>query len=280
MHIRLIFINVIVFAAISATFIFGHLAKEDDATEYILLQIFGLQTEPLAFVTHPWALLTSMFAHFSIIHILLNMVFLYFAGKHFEQIFGDKRLLATYILGGIAGGLLEFVARLLFPALNDVVVIGASGSIMAIFIAIAFYQPNLKVRLFGLVEIKLIWIAVAFIVLDVIKLSSDDGVAHFAHFGGAIIGALSVQNIHSKTNIVTVFQGITRSLGSLFTGNKRPKLTIVRGEKIRKMTDEEYNQNAKERQKETDRILDKISKSGYDSLNKKEKDFLFNQSKK
>lgn len=279
MHIRLIFINVIVFAAIGVTFIFGRLAEQEDATEHMLLQIFGLQTEPIEFITHPWALFTSIFAHFGIIHLLMNMVFLYFAGKYFEQIFGAKRLLATYLLGGIVGGLLEFFARMLFPALSDVAVIGASGSIMAIFIAIAFYQPNLKVRFFTLPPFRIIWIAVAFIVFDVIQFNSNDDVAHFAHFGGAIIGALSVQNIHSSSNIIAVFQRIMEFIRQMFSRNKRPNLKVVRGEKVRRISDEEYNENAKKRQKETDRILDKISKSGYDSLNKKEKDFLFNQSK-
>lgn len=279
MHIRLIFINVIVFAAIGITLIFGRLAEQEDSTEYLLLQLFGLQTEPIEFITHPWALFTSIFAHFGVIHLLMNMVFLYFAGKHFEQIFGAKRLLATYLLGGIAGGLLEFIARMLFPSLSDVSVIGASGSIMAIFIAIAFYQPNLKVRFFTFPPFRIIWIAVAFIVFDVIQFNSNDNVAHFAHFGGAIIGALSVQNVHSSSNIVVVFLKIMEFIRQMLSRNKRPKLKVVRGEKVRQMSDEEYNENAKKRQKETDRILDKISKSGYDSLNKREKDFLFNQSK-
>ncbi|MFT6984065.1 MAG: membrane associated rhomboid family serine protease [Crocinitomicaceae bacterium] len=279
MHIRLIFINAIVFATIGITFIFGGLAEQEEATEYMLLQIFGLQTEPIEFITHPWALFTSIFAHFGIIHLLMNMIFLYFAGKHFEQIFGAKRLLATYILGGIAGGLLEFFVRTLFPSLSNIFVIGASGSIMAIFIAIAFYQPNLKVRLFMLPPFRIIWIAVVFILFDVIKFNSNDDVAHFAHIGGALIGALSVQNIHSSSNLITASQRMMEFIRQMFSRNKRPKLKVVRGDQVRKMTDEEYNKNAKERQKETDRILDKISKSGYDSLNKREKDFLFNQSK-
>jgi membrane associated rhomboid family serine protease len=278
-HMKLIFINVILFLLIRVALVFGKLLEDDASTEIVLQHIFGLFTRPSEFITHPWGIFTSMFAHFGAMHLLFNMIFLYFAGKHFEQLFGASRLIYTYLMAGIAGGLLEFLAHLAFPGLQDVVVMGASGSIMGIFVAIAFYQPNLQISFFGFFKLRIIWIAAAYIVLDVINLTTNDGTAHFAHLGGAIIGALSIQNIHSTSNLITASQRMIEFIRQMFSKHKRPKLKIVRGEQVRKMTDEEYNENAKERQKETDRILDKISKSGYDSLSKREKDFLFNQSK-
>jgi hypothetical protein len=213
------------------------------------------------------------------------MIFLYFVGRMFVQFFDQKRLLYTYILGGIGGGLLEILAHLIFPTLRNEtqVVVGASGSIMAIFAALAFYRPNLTVNLFGIFPIRLIFLAGIFILSDLISLGLDDKTAHFAHIGGVIIGLLSIKNLHSKTNIVTGFQRFIESIGGFFSGLFKPKskLTVKKGgaTNARFKTDEEFIVEAKLRQQKIDAILDKISKSGYESLTKAEKDFLFQQSK-
>ena len=151
---------------------------------------------------------------------------------------------------------------------------------MALFVLLAFSQPQLKVNMLFLPPIRLIWFALIYIAVDFLRLGSQDGVAHFAHLGGAIIGLLGAQNLHSSSNIITATQNGVESFLNLFSGKKRaPKLKVKRGRDVRQMTDEEYNADAKVRQEQIDRILDKISKSGYESLSKKEKDFLFNQSK-
>jgi predicted DNA-binding antitoxin AbrB/MazE fold protein len=161
--------------------------------------------------------------------------------------------------------------------------VGASGSIMAIFSALAFYRPNLTVNLFGIFPIRLIFLAGIFILSDLISLGLDDKTAHFAHIGGVIIGLLSIKNLHSKTNIVTGFQRFIESIGGFFSGLFKPKskLTVKKGgaTNARFKTDEEFIVEAKLRQQKIDAILDKISKSGYESLTKAEKDFLFQQSK-
>ena len=216
-------------------------------------------------------------------HLLFNMVFLYFVGRIFLQFFDARRLVFTYILGGLAGGLLEVIAHSLFPKLqifNDVV-IGASGSIMALFVAIAFYRPQMKVNLFGIFPVRIILLAGLFILLDLLALGKSDGTAHFAHLGGAIIGMISIQNIASSGNIITVSQKIWYSFLSIFAKSPKNKMKVKKGGRsnTRIKTDEEYNEDSKARQEQVDRILDKISRSGYESLSKKEKDFLFNQSK-
>lgn len=245
--------------------------------------VFGLHTNFKEFITHPWTLFTSMFTHYSLLHLLFNMIFLYFAGQLFEQLFNRKRLLYTYILGGIAGGLLEVIAHGIFPKLqifNDIV-IGASGSIMAIFIAIAFYRPSLKVNLFGILPVRIIILAGVFILIDLLALGSMDGTAHFAHLGGAILGILSIQNIQSSGNIVSRTQRFGDSILRFFSKDKSTEFKVKKGGSRMPHTkiDEEYALNAKRRQERVDKILDKISKSGYESLTKEEKNFLFNQSK-
>lgn len=285
MTIKLIFINVVLFLGIRVLDIFSELMGSSSYTfiDTFITPIFGLHTKLVPFLTHPWTLFTHMFTHYTVMHLLWNMVFLYFAGKLFEQLFNSRRLLSTYILGGLLGGLLEVLAHLIFPKLqltNDIV-IGASGSVMAIFIAIAFYRPDTKINLFGLLPVKIIYLAIAFILMDVLNLGSGDSTAHFAHLGGAILGVWSIQNVQSSTNIVTLFQQFTRAFMHIFAKKDATKMKVKKGgQSMRHKSDEQYNQERKIKQEVIDKILDKISKSGYESLTKKEKDYLFNQSKK
>lgn len=282
--IQLIFINVTVFLALRIIDVFFGLITGNDGQfiDGYASHVVGLHTNFFDFIKHPWGLFTSIFTHYDFWHLLFNMMFLYFSGRIFLQLFNARRLVFTYILGGIAGGLLEVVAHSLFPKLqmfNDVV-IGASGAVMALLVAIAFYKPQMKVNLFGSISIRIIFIAGFFILADLLALGKADGTAHFAHLGGAILGMLSIQNLHSSGNIVNWFEKLWNTFAGLFKKNPN-KLKVKKGGKTntRFKTDEEYNTDAKTRQAQVDKILDKISKSGYESLTKKEKDFLFNQSK-
>ena len=147
---------------------------------------------------------------------------------------------------------------------------------MAVIVAVAAHKPHLEVRLFGTFKLKLFVIAGVLFILNFISLGLDDGTGHFAHIGGAALGFLSVQQLRSSTNIINMAQRFGDWFLSLF--RKKPKLSVNKGD-TRRMSDEDYNENKKLRQEQVDRILDKISKSGYESLSKKEKDFLFKQSK-
>jgi membrane associated rhomboid family serine protease len=282
MTIRLLFINAAIFLLIQILSVIIRLMMADNSILSVFLNaVFTLNTDLKYFIFMPWGLVTSIFAHFSLWHFVLNMLFLYFSGKMFEQLFDAKRLWYTYLFGGIAGGILEIIAHAIFPALQNshIVIVGASGSIMAIFMALAFYRPNLNVMLFGLFPVRLIFLALFFLLSDLISLGMNDGVAHFAHLGGAIFGALSIRNLGNKNNIMNFIQrwgdSLSKSIKSIFKGSsKQPKRS-----NSRMKTDEEYNLEKKSKQEKIDQILDKISKSGYESLTRQEKDFLFNQSK-
>ena len=283
MTIRLIFINAIIFLFIQILSVIIRLyGVEDGLLSIFLNAVFTLNTGLPEFFFMPWGLVTSIFAHFSLWHFLMNMLFLYFVGKLFEQFFDSTRLWYTYLLGGIAGGLLEIFAHAVFPALKGIpiVIVGASGSVMAIFMALAFYRPNLQVQLFGIFPIRLIFIAGFFLLTDLLSLGLQDRVAHFAHIGGAIFGILSIRNLNSQMNIIQIFRkwgdSFNRFLNSLFSETSQKKNNRTNA---RMKTDEDYNMEAKTRQEKIDRILDKISKSGYESLTREEKDFLFKQSK-
>jgi membrane associated rhomboid family serine protease len=271
---KLIIYNVFVFAIILVLNILNLKINQISLTEYF----FTLDTNLVGFIIKPWGIITSIFSHFEIWHLIFNMLFLYFSGQLFEQIFDKRRLWQTYIFGGISGGILEITAHYLFPSFqnSDQVVVGASGSIMAIFTALAFHSPNIRVNLFGIFPVKIYLIAIFFLLNDLIGIADpSDNVAHFAHLGGAIFGLISIQSMHSSNNILSVLGSFFDRIKKIITSGKSTK-----SGKAKIKTDEEYNLEKKRRQEKTDAILDKISKSGYESLTKEEKDFLFNQSKK
>lgn len=282
MSIRLLMVNTAVFVTIHLGLVIGRLAGSEASVSTYLAKAFGLATPIGDFLYQPWGLITSMFAHFSFWHFAFNMLFLYMVGRVFEQLFDQKRLLYTYLLGGVFGGLFELIANNLFPGLIGAggLVLGASGAIMAIFFAVAFHRPKMNLMLFGILPIRIIILAAIFFLSDFLKLGTADGTAHFAHLGGAILGMISVQHVHSSGNIVNAVQSFGDSLVRFFAqGSKNKRMKVVTKNNARKQNDAEYNEQKKKRQAETDRILDKISKSGYDSLTRQEKDFLFNQSK-
>ena len=267
---RLIIVNVAVFVLIQiylAIFRLGGLVSED-----LPNTLFTLDTSLTGFLYKPWGIITSIFAHFDLFHLFSNMLFLYFSGKFFEQIWSGKQLLITYILGGIFGGIAEIAVQSIFYSTenNGALVIGASGSIMAIFIAVAFHSPQTQLLLFGKFSIRLYFLAIFFLIQDIIGIGTKDTTAHFAHIGGAIFGILSIVTtkfIPSKSPNSKGF------FNQIFKSSKRKNVAP------RFKSDEAYNQEKRAHQEKTDSILDKISKGGYESLNQSEKDFLFKQSK-
>lgn len=278
MHIKLIFANSLVFILM----ILLDLATRTTGNVWIdivRIKIFALQTNLGDFIYAPYGLITSIFTHFGFMHFLFNMLFLYFAGSLFRQFFSDRRMLHVYIVGGIFGGFCELIAHQISGM--DAIVVGASGSIMALFIAISFYRPNITVNFFGIIPVKIYVIAIIFLVGDLVQTFGSDGTAHFAHLGGALVGFLSIQNLHSSSNIINWTESLHQRILTYFSGRKkRTKMKVQSGGGRTVKSDEQYNMDAKARQERIDKILDKISKSGYESLTKAEKDFLFSQSNK
>lgn len=284
--IQLILTNIFVFVGIKIFDVIGRLGNFSNTTSEISNNIFTLDTSLNGLIYKPWGLFTSIFSHYDFMHLLFNMLFLYFAGTLFEQLFDKKRLFYTYLIGGLFGGIFEVLAHLIFPALSgeSVIIVGASGSVMAIFSALAFYRPNLQLNLFGLVPVRIIFVAAIFILMDLIALGVDDGKAHFAHMGGVLLGLLSIQNRHENSNVLNIFirlgDSITHFFQTIFKRKSKLKVSQNNTRSGSFKTDEEYNLDKKQRQQKIDAILDKISKSGYESLSKEEKAFLFQQSNK
>ncbi|MCF8434184.1 MAG: rhomboid family intramembrane serine protease, partial [Crocinitomicaceae bacterium] len=151
MTVRLITINVCVFLFIGFIEVLSRLIWGNDSKIFYdgFFSFFTLETRFTYFIIKPWTILTSIFTHIAIFHLISNMIMLYFAGQLFEKLFDGKRLIYTYFLGGFFGCIFEILIHTLFPRLGYTPVIGASGAIMSIFAALAFYRPNLHVLFFG-----------------------------------------------------------------------------------------------------------------------------------
>jgi len=275
MTIRLLIVNVGIFALIQLINALERLQilsfLKGSPLGYPGQFLFALPVWWLQILYKPWTLFTSLFAHFGFLHLFGNLLFLYFAGSTYERFFGAKRLLHLYILGGLAGNLTEILAHQLFPALqgNSFSVVGASGAIMAIFMALAFSQPQLQVQLFGVFPLRIYMLALFFFLKDLSSLGTADQIAHFAHIGGALFGIWSIQQFwHIR---------LSRPWLGINLRSNKSHLKVKKGG--RPMTDDQFREQKQARQAQLDTILDKISKKGYDALSKAEKDFLFQQSK-
>ncbi|MDO9511041.1 MAG: rhomboid family intramembrane serine protease [Bacteroidales bacterium] len=223
----------------------------------------------------PWTILTYMFVHYDLFHILFNLLWFYWMGKIFLEYIDKNQLLPLYFAGGIGGYLLFALAYNYVPALGatagDARVIGASASVMAIVSAIAFYVPNYTMQLMFIGRVKLIYLAIGLFVLDFLMIGNTNAGGHIAHLGGALAGYLYYRAYKKGFR----FMGFNRII-LLF----QPKKLKVTGKPINRMNDEDYSIHRAQHQQEIDKILEKISKSGYQSLNSLEKELLFRESRK
>ncbi|MDA7803025.1 rhomboid family intramembrane serine protease [Crocinitomix sp.] len=285
---KLIAINTVVFLFFIIIRLIAKLYV-NDAIFGTTLSYFAAISEPSQIIYKPWTLITHLFTHYEFLHFLLNMLVLYFSARIFVHFFGERRLLSTYLLGGVFAYIVHAGAYYVFPLLQNEgpsILVGASASIMAVFFAVAVHEPSFKVKLFGVFDVPLLAIAGIFLLSDLMGLGQPKdeaaSVAHFAHIGGAIFGTLSVINANSSKNFMNrLDRFFIRFKLPKITIKSQPKMKVYRGEtKAAKMTDEEYNAQKVARQKRVDAILDKIAKKGYDGLTKEEKDILFKESKK
>jgi hypothetical protein len=209
------------------------------------------------------------------------MIMLYFGGILFMQFLGGKKLIGTYIIGGLAGAMVYILAFNFFPVFNEVskcsVALGASASVLAVLVAVAVYNPEFSVRLVLFGNVKLKYIAMILVLIDLLSIEKENPGGHIAHLGGALWGFIYILLIKKNWDIYRIFNPIISFFKNLF--KPKPKLK-VEYKKTRPLTDDEYNKNKADKQKKIDTILDKISKNGYSSLSKEEKEFLFSASSK
>ncbi|MEQ8323265.1 MAG: rhomboid family intramembrane serine protease [Vicingaceae bacterium] len=240
---------------------------------------FSLPADLGSLLFKPWTIVSYMFLHVDFFHILFNLLWLYFLGKIFLDLLGEKRFISTYLLGGMAGGLLYILAYNIFPVFSDVLpfatAMGASASVMAIIVAIATKVPNYTIRLILLGEVKLKYIAIVFVAMDLISMSDGNAGGHLAHIGGALFGFTYIRSMDRGVDWSATFYKWIAIFQSLFKTNKPGKMHVAHKGKG---TPSSAKRKGHSDQEMVDVILDKISKSGYDSLSAEEKSILFKAS--
>jgi membrane associated rhomboid family serine protease len=274
---QLMLVNTGVFLFIQLLKLFLYLTGGSFAVIPVLTTWLALPADFLELIYKPWTLVTYMFLHFSFSHIFFNLLILYWTGKLFAEYLGNARLWATYLSGGIIGGILYLIIYNALPvfsnSINAAYLLGASAGAIAILVAIATLLPDYTVQLllFGIVRLK--YIALFLIVLYAISIPDGNAGGNISHLGGALFGFLMIKQLRQGRDITAWLVKLIQK------GGGRKKMRVVESKKKRSENDVEYFERKQSRQEIIDRILDKISQSGYSSLTTEEKDILFNASK-
>ena len=268
---KLIVVNGVIFILDSLLPFFFGLHKE------FFSQWFQLPKSLSDFIVQPWSLVTYAFFHANLMHVFFNMLLLYFAGRTFLNLFNKKTFINVYFLGAIVGGGVFLLSYNIFPVFSgiDTSLIGASAAVLAVLMFVCTYLPNQEVRIVFF-NVKLWHIGVFVVLLDLVQLPFGNPGGHLAHLGGELLGFLYARKLMEGKDIGEGFGNLVDKLGNTFSGKKRsPLKTVHRSKKMRR----DEKPSKQEYQKHIDAILDKISKSGYESLSKEEKDFLFKAGK-
>lgn len=286
---KLLLINVGVFLLCGILGLFGFDARD----------ILGVQAHPWALLWRLWGPVTYMFTHVELFHILGNMLWLYFMGRMFMMYYNKKQTLGLYLLGGLGGAVLYLLFFVMLSLLEGSWLwgscIGASASVTAIVIALCVSKPDMEVRIFGIFPLSLKWLGIIYVAFDVLQIFGSNGGGHMAHLGGALVGLFFAMQIRNGKDITKGINSVIDKIVSLWPSNdgnndRRSNMRVsyrntgnssnTSTSSARNMTDSDYNKQKADNQRRTDEILDKISKSGYGSLSKEEKEFLFKMSGK
>lgn len=262
----------------------------------VLFNAGGLSAEVLSFfelpaslgrlAVRPWTVLTYMFVHAGLWHILWNMLALYFFGKIFLSFYSVRHFVGIYILGGLSGALFFVLSYNLFPYFGPFLpfsrLVGASAAVLAIVVAAAVRSPQYRINLLLIGSVKLSTFAIVIVALSFLMLSGDNAGGNFAHLGGAFAGWLAADMLNRGKDITLVVNKPIDWVSSLFDRLREPrrkkaKFTYTRSGRS---ADYEYNARKKADEAEIDRILEKVKRGGYASLSEEEKKRLFEASSK
>ena len=278
MVMKLIFVNAGVFLFFGIFYFISFLFQNNTAYNLVLSKV-EMPASISTLLYQPWSVFSYMFLHTGFFHVLFNMLWFYWFGEIFVLYLGDKKILPLYILGGLAGAVIYLLAYNLLPVFKPQVdvsmMLGASASIFAIVFAAATIAPDYEIRLMFLGIVKIKYIAVVSLLLDIINIPYGNAGGYIAHIGGALSGYLYIKSLQGGFDFASPFNKLFDGVANLFKPKSNIKVTYK--SETRKS---EVSLRSKNEQQRVDEILDKIARSGYDSLTKEEKDFLFNYSKK
>jgi len=282
---KLIYANLAVYLIIKLLgvilFMFGFDFKDQ------IIECLSVPTSMSTLLIRPWSIFTYMFVHKAFLHVLFNILWLYWFGIILLNYIGEKKLLSIYIIGGLTGAafyIFSFNTFSFFEGVKNIsYAYGSSASVMAIIVATVFYAPNHIVNLALIGKVKIKYIALFFVLFKILQIPSSSIGEHIIHLGGAFYGWLFISQLMKGKDISLAYNSMVDSvfkfLSSIIKTFSSKSKMKVSYKSTKNMSDSEYNKNKTENKEEINIILDKISKSGYDSLNSKEKELLFKSSK-
>ncbi len=274
---KLIYINLAIWIIVRLVAVFLVLGGNENLT---FLDWLALPSSIGQFIQRPWTMISYMFLHYELWHLVFNLLWLYSFGRIFLEYHQPRKLLCLYLFGGVSGGLFFMAAYHLFPYFRNSIefsqLLGASAAVIAIVVATAVYVPNHVIHLILIGPVKIKWFALLSVMLYAVNLTGDNAGGNFAHLGGAFWGLLYMTLLKSGFNVASRAEHFFDWLLSW----SRPKSKLKVEYNAGNIREYAYNRSKKEKQEEINRILDKISASGYDSLTEAEKEMLFSASGK
>jgi membrane associated rhomboid family serine protease len=275
---RLIAINVAVFLFV-LIFKIGYWATTGNAAaaDATIINYLAFPSNPSELLFRFWTPITYMFLHVKFFHFLFNMLILYFVGQLFREFLGARRIVGVYLMGGFVGGMLYFFAYNLLPVFSQTsgYNMGASAGVLAVMVAVTMKVPKFPVNLYFILRVPLWGVTVFILFLDLVNLPVSNPGGHLAHLGGALYGYWFFTRLQQGKDSTIWVNEKLKWLQGFF--ESKPKLKKVHVSASGKRTDQRDEASD---QRKIDVILDKISASGYDSLTKAEKEFLFKYGKK
>lgn len=239
----------------------------------------------------PWTIFTHMFLHYDLWHVVLNMLFLYWFGRILRDLAGNDRILAIYVLGALTGFVVYVLSGVLLADMGIIgkYALGASAGVMAVVLAPAALAPEYSMHLLLVGPVRLKYIALFWVLLDLVLMSKGNTGGHLAHLGGAFMGWFFVQQLRKGNDmsipfnrIIEQIKGFGRRIKDFFQGRRRPKVVYRNptGTRSRGNTKPDTNTSGAPNQEYIDSILEKIKRSGYKSLTQEEREALFRASDK
>ena len=280
---QLLLLNVLVFAVMVILRAILHLSSASSVYDLLMRQL-AMPSDLPGLLRHPWTILTYAFTHEGFFHILFNMLNLYWFGSLVREYLGNRKLVSLYILGALAGAVLFLLSYNLIPVLQPrlgVPIIGASAAVTAIIVGAATLLPDYTFNLLLLGPVRIKYIAAVVVILSFAGVSGGNPGGEISHLGGALLGFLFIKQLQRGRDLGRPVQAVGDWVGGLLSG--RPRLRVShRSTPVPTPAAPAAKKSAfpKPEQDEIDLILDKISRSGYESLSKDEKQKLFRASQK
>jgi membrane associated rhomboid family serine protease len=281
---RIIMVNLALFVFFNLLNVLLFLFEGQKGTAFdTILEYFMVSSEGLEILLRPWSLFTNMFLHMGFMHFLFNMLYLYWFGRIFQELLGNNRVLGFYVLSGLGGVLAFFLSANLTNLVVGGYALGASAAIMGIVIASATIAPNHQLHLMFIGPVKLMYIALVVVFLDLIAIPGMNNTGgHLAHLGGAATGFFLAKQLQKDKDWAewfnNIFDKVMGWLESVFSRRKKPTVVYKNPNKsVQKRQQKSNNSNlsGQDRQAKIDSILDKIKVGGYENLTDAEKEFLF-----